>query len=669
VTRRFIICTLFGLAALCTLANTARSDSYGTELPFVAGTGARASGLGLAGVSLIEAPSLMYFNPGVLRRYDYKTVELYRTTLFDSDAQYLSLSYVHPTLDFGTFGVSILRLGVGGIEQRDINNNLLGDVEDGQTRILLGYGVNAHRLVAIGLNLKIDRHTFGGFSGTGVGIDLGVHARKPLSATGTFREVRAGLAIENLIEPTIRLDQEDVGDPLRTSLGTSLVAAHRSLGFTTALDLVAPRFSPVQLRFGQEVTYDEFFAVRFGMQGSTPTFGIGGRYQTVALDYAYRSEDLGSNHRISLTVGFGRSVHERADERNARLDAEMQSRVAQRVSEFENIQIASFTAKADSLFDAGDYEGALAQYDVVLLWEPGDEHARRRHTECRYRVEFAAGDSLFTSGDYVAALYRFHQALQIRPDDADALARVAACQGKIDANTDRAQMIDNMLRGAIDLYASKRYAEAQAGFEEVLRISPDNRIAKEYQYKSRTNVKNDVQRHILRSRTYADKKQYGSAIAELEAALVHGPSDQVRAELQTLRLRQQAGLNQPEDTAPVHTRKDRVASDPVPRSTRANEALEARYDAGLRLFEAGDFERASHKLLEVWTVAPNHRNVSEVLARSYLFLGMKVYSEEKYDEAIRIWEKILVIDPGNSKAQRYLQKTREESARLTEGQR
>ena len=46
-------------------------------------------------------------------------------------------------------------------------------------------------------------------------------------------------------------------------------------------------------------------------------------------------------------------------------------------------------------------------------------------------------------------------------------------------------------------------------------------------------------------------------------------------------------------------------------------------------------------------------------------MGMRKYSQEHYTDAIRIWEKILAIDPSNVKAQRYLQKTREESNRLS----
>ena len=56
------------------------AGDYGTELPFTAGTGGRASAMGLAGSSLSGNPSLQYFNPAGLAGLQYKELEFYRTT-------------------------------------------------------------------------------------------------------------------------------------------------------------------------------------------------------------------------------------------------------------------------------------------------------------------------------------------------------------------------------------------------------------------------------------------------------------------------------------------------------------------------------------------------------------------------------------------------------------
>ena len=152
----------------------ALAGRYGTELPFTAGTGGRASALGLAGTSLTGCPSLQHFNPAGLAGLQYKELEFYRTTYFDSESMYHTIHFAYPTLEYGTLALSVLRLDVGGIEERDINNILLSsDLKNGQTRILLGYAASLHSALSAGLNLKIDHQTFGGYSGSGIGLDLG----------------------------------------------------------------------------------------------------------------------------------------------------------------------------------------------------------------------------------------------------------------------------------------------------------------------------------------------------------------------------------------------------------------------------------------------------------------------------------------------------------------
>lgn len=658
------------LAAVCWTAAAVRAGSYGTELPFAAGVGARTSGLGLAGASLLERPSLQYVNPGFLGRVERQAFEFYRTTLFSSDAQYHAVSYVRPSLDYGTIGVSVLRLDVGGIEERDDINNLLGEIKNSQTRILLGYGFELQPALSAGLNLKIDNQSFGGFRGTGVGLDVGLHGFARFSDTSFLRSFSAGLAIENLVEPKIKLDQDDAADPMRLLAGVSVRGRHGPFAFVTALDLANPRFSPVLLRVGQEIDYDGVVAVRVGADGSTPTFGLGGTYRGVSLDYAYRSVDLGSNHRFSLTVALGRSIGEREAEREARLDAQLSQRVAQKMGEFERRQLDVLLARADSLYDAGTVEEAMDQYDMVLLWDPMNVRAAKRYDQCRYEVEVARGRQLFEEGDYVAALYRLRQAAQTNSSDPSVGGLIAECQRRISEAQDRSRLVDRLLKDAIDLYAEGRYGEALTGFQEILRVEPGNRLAREYEYKSQTNISNAVQRQVLRSRAHADRGRYGAAIDALEKALALAPQDEdIRSEIELLRQRQKQQQRTDERQTsvarePTTARGLERASGQTRVDTRV---LDAKFERGVKFFEQGQFEDAARELMAVWTVAPAHRDVARPLTRAYLFLGMKVYSEERFEDAIRIWEKILAIDPGNDKAQRYLQKTREEARRLTGG--
>ena len=646
-----------------TLCAQARGDgSHGTELPFAAGAGGRAAALGLAATSLTGDPSLQHFNAASLALARWKTLEVYRTTFFDSKSMYHTLSYVHPMLNYGSLGVSVLRLDVGGIEERNADNVLLSsDLKNAHTRLLVGYAASIRSSLAAGVNLKIDNQSFGGYSGSGVGLDLGFLAAKTIGGESFLRRVSAGLAIQNLVEPSVKLDQEDVPDPINITLGASAVAVTRNMSYVTTLDAVSPRYSPRRLRFGQEICYADVFAVRVGFDGSTPTFGAGAMWRGVAVNYAYRDDDLGANHRISITLRFGQSLDEQQEAARARLEADMKDQINSKLSQLETAQLAETMARADTLFADGRYAEAAAQYELALLWDAGNGRARSQIDVCRHHEEMTAGRSLVQSGDLLQALYHLHRALGFAPGDPEAAKLVAVCDSSMRAQQDLTKMVDRMLKRSIDLYASRQFVEALAGFREVLNLDPANKLALEYEQKSSINVRDAKRALELEAAKLADRGDFTSAIASLRDALRLAPGDEaIMARIDVLERKR---------TAEAARRE--AASAPAPASKTAPvepsvdvAALEPKFNEGLRFFEKGDFDAAVVKLQEVWTVAPDFHNVRELLAKTYLFIGMKMYSEERYGEAITTWERALTVDPGNPKARRYLLKAREEESRL-----
>jgi len=293
---------------------------YGTELPFALGADARTSGMGVAGASLLGTPSLQSHNPSTLTYLESKQFAFFRTTLFAAQSAYHAVSYAHPLLHHGTIGISVMRVDVGGIEKRDNTNQLLADdLKDSQTRVLLGYARQIRSGLAAGLNLKVDKQSFAGYGGAGVGLDVGLVTRQKVRHK-FFRGFRQALVVQNLVEPVVKLDLERVSDPRSLTLGAAAVSAVGNVLMVTAIDVVRPRYSPLALRVGHEVLYSERYALRIGLDDNSATYGLGAKYRNLSFDYAYRSEDVGGNHRISLSVSFGRSRTER--EANATLEQE-----------------------------------------------------------------------------------------------------------------------------------------------------------------------------------------------------------------------------------------------------------------------------------------------------------------------------------------------------------
>ncbi|MCK5406777.1 MAG: hypothetical protein KAJ37_04965, partial [Candidatus Krumholzibacteria bacterium] len=255
-----LILTIFVLVSVVS-PNAVSAQSYGTELPFVLGTSTRSSAMGVTSIDFMPDAGIQYYNPSVMSSLQFKQFLFSRSTLFESSSLYHTLSYAHPLLNHGTIGVSILRVDVGGIEERDQSNQLLSsDLHDSQTRILLGYGRSIGSSFAAGFNLVFDNHAFGDYSGSGVGLDVGISAQQHLWGHSMIKGIREGFVIRNVLEPAVKLDREAVSDPMDIGLGLSVLSVIGDMRMVTAINLVNPRYSPASFRLGQEFTYADHYS-------------------------------------------------------------------------------------------------------------------------------------------------------------------------------------------------------------------------------------------------------------------------------------------------------------------------------------------------------------------------------------------------------------------------
>ncbi|MBP2681116.1 MAG: Outer rane lipoprotein, partial [Candidatus Krumholzibacteriota bacterium] len=352
---------------------------------------------------------------------------------------------------------------------------------------------------------------------------------------------------------------------------------------------------------------------------------FGARYRQLALDYAYRDGDLGDNHRISFAVRFGASTPQRQAQARAKLEAEVNSMLTARVVEMERSHVDNSMAEADSLFEAGDLERAAGLYERVLLWDPENAAAENR------LVEYSAASSLS-----------------------------AVCDGKIKAAQNDQVLLADILKSSIDLYANRRFAEALSGFDEALRVAPNTKLALEYAGKCRAAIGDIVRRARSDAAARAKRGDFDGAILALESVREYGSFDpSIAKELEEYKSgRREAGRAEAE-TASAEARAGAATA-----GNADDRTLDEKYRSGIAEFNAGRFDRATELFLKVWTARPDYYNVTELLTKAYLFVGMGYYSDNKYPEAIDAWQRALTVDPDNSKAKRYLSKTREEMQKL-----
>lgn len=267
------------------------------------GAGARSFGMGKAYVSVADDASATIWNPAGLALVDRKEVTALHSILyFDTNLDFLS--YAHPTLDMGTFGLSILFLSSVGFEGRDVDNVVTGVFSASQLAAGGSYGVRLLEKVYAGANIKYFSNTLSNSSNGNVLLDLGILSR-PLDTPN----LSIGMSLNNLLNFKIGDPTDDIV-PIVVRLGASYLFLNDQL-------IVSADYESSMQGWFLGTEYKIFdpkegrpfqVAVRLGINFEEITGGFGAWYQDYGLDYSFSTQELGGSHRFSATVRFGESI-------------------------------------------------------------------------------------------------------------------------------------------------------------------------------------------------------------------------------------------------------------------------------------------------------------------------------------------------------------------------
>jgi hypothetical protein len=268
------------------------------------GAGARTMGMGRCGVGLSDDASAPYYNPAGLSQVKPQELLFMHSVLF-MGTKFEYFSYVLPTSKAGSFAFSLTQARIGGIEDRDDGNNLLGEFGETETAGMLSYSVSPINFLSLGINYKILSHSISHWNSTGQDFDIGVllYPEKSFSL---------GFTIKNLLEPSFTLISEAEQYPFRFRAGASCRT------FDDRLILVGDvgwhKNSKTQLNGGLEYKLNRLATLRLGADYNYFTYGIGfdlpvSKY-SMRIDYAFQQHHqsegmITSNHNFSLTLAFG----------------------------------------------------------------------------------------------------------------------------------------------------------------------------------------------------------------------------------------------------------------------------------------------------------------------------------------------------------------------------
>lgn len=308
--------TLFlGLSLLCPPAQ-AQHTRYGGD-PFLLGAGARSLGLGSAFVAISDDATAVFWNPAGLVHITGREIQIQHAEQFGGTINHDVFTLAGPSR-WGGFGLGLLRLGVDDIrlteledptrplgpDNRPVLSQTVGTTD---YNLYLSYGRRLKQGLSLGASLKLIWRNLSAGSGSGFGLDLGVHYQ-PRPAW-TF-----GMVVRNLTRTKITFDSGATDRiPPSVLLGVSAIKPLPSFkgkltfSFSAHLGEEKSGLEDAEgLHGGVEYLYQNRLAFRLGSEGDHLTAGTGLRlYNRFALDLAFlENGHLDNTYRISVSLYF-----------------------------------------------------------------------------------------------------------------------------------------------------------------------------------------------------------------------------------------------------------------------------------------------------------------------------------------------------------------------------
>ena len=311
------------------------------------GIGARSLAMGQAYVSVADDNAAFYWNPAGVSNMVRTEVSGMYASLYKGLVQHYHAGITRPLYGAGAVSINFIRLAIPDVpeydsellettdyERRVFESTRSGDWEQyALTAGPLGLTtVNDDAIVLtlsklnkfdvdfgwqyfvmpitipIGLNIKYIRQSLFENRGSGIGFDLGTMFKFGLD--DLFDDSRLGkvafaLAVKDIGNTRITWDTDSrQGDRIQRSwhFGGSYLQPLTFINGQLLLSYAGQKKYGTTNHFGLEYLYYNRLAVRFGVDNDRFTAGVGLKISLIKVDYAFRSHDLGTSHRINTSI-------------------------------------------------------------------------------------------------------------------------------------------------------------------------------------------------------------------------------------------------------------------------------------------------------------------------------------------------------------------------------
>jgi len=661
---------LLALLVLGLMPSLRAGDDGGTTSPFDMGAGSRELALSGAALASADATTAIYWNPARLARAERFAVTGFYSQLYESDVAYQYAAAVFPTLDFGSIGIGVFRLGVNDIERRDENNLATGSFSDSRLALYVAYA-RQWSDYDVGLSATFEHQSLDSYSATsspGLTLSVGRRFGTPLAWLPQWDIYLIG---RNVSSASIQLADQEYSYPITAALGISALVlptqsrqhvAHVNISLRKS-ELIDPR-----LAVGIEYTFANLLQVRGGLTGTDAAIGGGVTYRSFSFDYALTNRDLGSLHLFTLTTTFGPTISERLANRAAEREREFNNLMSERLTAQNRRTVERLQAESDDLRENGDLVAAVDRLDRALFVARGSgldtvalaESLHRVKQDLEYVNSTLRQEALLDSarteldhGNYLAARYYASLVLTESPTSESAKQIESQANSAINESNLREDLIATRLYTVDSLLSFGMLQQARPIVRSLVKYAPDNPLVKS----ARTRVEFEYWRQAA-TEALADR-QFAAAQAAADSVAAILPGHQWSRYFDNRLKAEQHRAQQP---APV------VAPAPtsIQLSPELRREVEQLYSDGRRAFQAGQLAEAIDRWQRVEQLAPDFESVREYLVNAYKFVGVELYGQNKLQEAVATWRQAAALDPNNPEIAGYIKRTETEINKLKE---
>ncbi len=593
----------------------AQEGTGGYQSIFSLGVGARQLGMGGASVALPLDATTIYWNPAGMEEIQRANLVAFYSSLF-LGTSYNFVGFVYPTLSMGTFGIGMSRIATGGIVHRDFHYVDLGTFSYDQEEFYISYAKEVRSLFNAGASIKVERQVIGQDAGVGFGVDVSLFYR-PDFGMPYLKNTKVGLIYQNAYAPRIKLRQsiDYMPSMLRLGVARSFYFSNTLSPFVVAMDIQKGDQMPFRLSVGAEYTYNGQAMVRLGANSRGLTFGAGAIYRQFQVDYSYGRIDskgvLGGSHRLSLIVNFGKSRAEKLEFLAAQRQREIEEQIARENARRRQAQIKKLLQEGHDLYSNKQYFQALVKFQQVLELDKANPEALDMVDETKARMD------------------------EIREKE------MQQQLSKIQVERQRKEVqkfVETHVNKGLDYMKQGDYVKAINEWNLALQRQPNSEQIKGYIANAKKELMNRINKMIVKADELARKGKYGEADQLLRQALLLSENDAVRQE----QIRKRIAQLETQLNVYDYYQQGLVAY----RSENWQEAMK-NFEKALKLNPKNPKIRAYYKDAERHALARDQQMTPEMLEK--FNNGVKLYVDDRLEEAIKVWEDLLKEQPYNKK--------------------